>query len=336
MRLEIPQRTSEHPTIHAAWTEDADLRFTSTSGGAFGELSKVILSRGGVAYGALYDRNCVVRHACADDFDSLAHLRQSKYVQSEIGLVYRDVEEKLAEGYEVIFCGAPCQIAGLRAYLGKEYESLYLADFVCLGVNSPKAYAAWLDELEQRQGSRGTRVWFKYKDGGWKTSPKRTRIDFEDGCFIVQDGPENHYMSGYIDLNLYLRPSCSSCDFRGFPRQGDITMADFWGLDDTLDDDKGASMVMVNSPKGERLFTEAACNMRCEERSFDEIFAGNPRINKNPKPNRKSQLFLDALDSMGFEAAYAQYGRPSFGKFVCRKLHAVKRRIKRLLDSGVE
>ena len=324
-RLTLPARGVDRPTIYATWTKDPELRFSSTSGGAFTELSRVVLAHGGIVYGASYGSNCIVRHSSAENEGDLAELRQSKYVQSEIGLIFRSIRAEVEAGREVLFCGAPCQVAGLRAFLSADYDGLYLVDFFCLGVNSTKAYDAWRYELESVRGSAISRIWFKYKLGGWKSSPRRTRIDFENGDTIIQDGSSNHFMEGYLDFNLYLRPSCSKCDFKGFPRQGDLTVADFWGLDSAIDDDKGTSMVMVDNDKGERLYKEACANLVSYERPFEEIFAKNARIAESASLNPKSQDFLDALDSMGFESAFKRYARRSLWKRIRRMLGKAKR-----------
>ena len=127
-------------------------------------------------------------------------------------------------------------------------------------------------------------------------------------------------MSGYLDSNLYLRPSCAACDFKGFPRQGDITVADFWGLDPEVDDDRGASMVMASTPLGEKLLSDASDCLVIQQRDFKEIFAGNVCIDQSAPLNWKSGRFLLALDVMGFSDALKRYGGRSLLQSVIRKL----------------
>ena len=328
-RLSLPARGAEEPAVYAAWSNDDGLRFVSTSGGLFSELALPVIAGGGTVYGAAYGEACRVAHAKAETPEELERLRQSKYVQSEIELTFRAVRDDLRAGRKVLFCGAPCQVAGLRAYLGKDYEGLYLVDFVCRGVNSPLAYRYWLDDLASKQGSEVSRVWFKYKEGGWKTSPLRTRVDFEDGGHIVFEDKDNIYMRGYLESNLYFRRSCSQCEFKGFPRQSDVTVADFWGLDPELDDDKGASMVLVSSEKGRELFEAAASRVTISERAFVEIFAGNACIGGSAPLNEKSADFIAALPEMGFEAALSKYGRKSLAKRFACKVKAIARKLVR-------
>ncbi len=328
-RRVLESRGSVHPTVYAAWSNSADLRYASTSGGLFSELAFPVLKAGGVAYGAAYDEDCRVVYTSAETLEELMRLRQSKYVQSEVGLTFRAVKADLEAGRRVLFCGAPCQVAGLRAYLGKDYERLFLVDFVCRGVNSPLAYRYWLDGLAGEQGSEVSRVWFKYKDGGWKTSPLRTRADFKDGSYVVLEGKGNTYMCGYLISNLFFRPSCSACEFKGFPRQGDLTVADFWGLNPELDDDKGTSMILVSSEKGRELFAMVEPNVTSYERNFDEIFAGNVCIDENALLNQKSASFITALPTMGFDAALAKYGKKNIVRRLFDKVKPIVKKMAR-------
>lgn len=298
------------PIVYAAWSNCDAIRYNSTSGGLFSEIAKVILADGGYAVGAAYGANMLVSHVMIDDESDLDRIRQSKYVQSDTGSIYKAVLEKLNDNKKVLFCGAPCQVAALYAFLKKDDDNLITIDFICRGVNSPKAYAAWLREIEEEEKSKAVKVWFKYKEGGWKTSPQRTRIDFEDGHYLVTDGEKNLFMQGYLSSNLYMRPSCGSCEFKGVPRQGDITLADFWKIDETLDDDKGTSMVLINSRKGQYLFEKAKRNLSCHERKFEEILEGNRYFGESVKVTAVGENFLRDLDNGKFSDVIAQYMCP--------------------------
>lgn len=153
------------PYTYAVWTKDSDVRFKSTSGGAFTEFAKKIIDNDGYVVGAQYDKDNLVEHVMVSDYDGIERIRQSKYIQSRIGNVYCEIKDKLNQDKLVGFCGSPCQVAGLYAYLGKDYDNLITMDFICRGMNSPKAYKAWLNEIEKKEKSKATRVWFKYKEG---------------------------------------------------------------------------------------------------------------------------------------------------------------------------
>ena len=322
-RLELPPINDEPPT-YASWSKNADVRFESTSGGAFTELAAPVIERGGAVIGAAYNKHNVIMHTLVKDMAGLAKIRQSKYAQSVIGGVFRLVKKELEQGNEVLFCGCPCQVAGLKAYLNKEWDSLLCIDFICRGVNSPKAFASWLDEVSMRQNERIDRVWFKFKKNGWKLSPRCTQIRFANGETCVYDQQENLFMVGYLEANLYMRPSCSQCKFKGSSRRSDITLGDFWGLSKELDDDKGASLVLVNTPKGEEAFLRARDSLVVNEHTFDEILGGNVCFESSVIINPKSEQFFANLDSMPFSEALHK----SFNKSI---LSRVKHKIKSLM-----
>ena len=322
-RLELPA-VNPAPSTYAAWSRDESIRFESTSGGAFTELARSVIERGGFVVGAAYDEHNVIVHAFVEDVSALARIRQSKYAQSVIDNVFSAVKERLEQGSEVLFCGCPCQVAGLRAFLGKEWDTLLCVDFICRGVNSPKAFASWIDEISARHGKHVKRVWFKFKKNGWKLSPRCTQVTFSDDETTVYDQQDNLFMVGYLEANLYMRPSCSQCEFKGSNRCSDITLGDFWGLSKELDDDKGTSLILLNTPKGETAFAKSHDFLVVNERSFEEIFGGNVCFESSVRLNPKSEQFFADLDSMPFSEALHKSFKKSF-------LSRAKRKAKSLL-----
>lgn len=311
-RRRVENATSRKPSVYAAWSKEAEVRFSSTSGGAFTELAKYVINHDGIVYGAAYDSDNAIRHIGATSDQELVELRQSKYAQSDIGLVFREIRDQLLEHRKVLFCGTPCQAAGLKAFLGRDYDNLFIFDFICRGVNSPKAFRAWLSELESKKNSRVTKVWFKYKSGGWRKSPRCTRIDYANNEIDVFDQEANTYMVGYLGPNLYIRPSCGNCDFKGVSRYSDITLADFWGLPSTLDDDGGTSLVMVNSEKGDFLFKKARDQLITYDKSFEEVTKGNVCFESSVSINRRSTQFFKDLDRMSFSEALSKNSHLNF------------------------
>lgn len=311
------------PETYAVWSKNSDIRFNSTSGGAFSELAKVILSRGGCVVGALYNEDNLVEHSLIYDNIGLEKIRQSKYIQSDTGNIYKEIQEKLKENRLVAFCGAPCQVAALYAFLGKEYDNLITIDFICRGMNSPKAYKAWLNEIEKNEKKKVIKVWFKYKSGGWKKSPRCTRIDFDDGSHNIYDQEDNLFMTGYLGSNLYIRQSCGDCRFKGLPRRSDITLADFWGIEKELDDDKGTSMVLINSDKGRNLFDDTKNAMNVYKRDINEIYKGNVCFNSSVRINEKSEAFLKSLDKYVFSKAIQKYTHTRLIYRICNKCRSM-------------
>ena len=296
------ENNSISPKVYVAWSLDNNTRFHSTSGGVFSELCKIIFADGGVAVGAQYGEAHRIEHVVITNLSKLHKIRQSKYAQSYIGYIYRQVEEYLINDKPVIFCGCPCQVAGLHAFLGKSYSNLFSVDFICRGSNSPKAYRRWLDMLENKYKSKVKRVWFKNKELGWNGFS--TRVDFENGRIYRKNRYEDLFMRGYLEYNLYIRPSCTKCTYKGLPRVSDITLADFWGVDKTYDHDIGSSMIIVNNSHGDSLLNKVKDSLFFTERTLKEARAGNTMLDKSIGLNSKSDSFLLLLDKMPFDKAF--------------------------------
>lgn len=322
----------ETPDTYAVWSKDKNVRYNSTSGGAFTEFAKLIISKGGVVVGARYNKNNLVEHVIVDDYKGIELIRQSKYMSSSMGETYKKVKETLIAGKLVGFCGSPCQVAGLYSFLGKEYDNLFTMDFICRGMNSPKAFKAWLDEVERQEKCQCIRVWFKYKEGGWKTSPRRTRLDFANRSYKIYEGEKNLYMHGYLTSNLYIRPCCGNCRFKGIPRKSDVTFADFWGIEQQLDDDRGTSMLLINSEKGREFFEQVKNSMEVHQRNFDDILAGNPMFSTSANVPENGHEFLADLDNLSFSDCMKKYGGYPTPTPLWRKCGSkVKRVVKRLM-----
>ena len=284
---------AEEPDIYAAWSKTYNTRYNSTSGGVFSELAKVVIDEGGYICGAVYDENQMVHHVVANTMEGLEKIRQSKYIQSSIRFVYREIKKLLKEGQKVLFCGAPCQVAALYEFLGGDHENLITADFICRGVNSPMAYRAWLDDLEEEYGAKASRVWFKNKELGWNKFS--TRVDFENGRVYRKSRYEDLFMRGYLERNLFIRPSCTNCQFKGMPRPGDVTLADFWKIDKALDADLGTSMIILNSEKGEALFEKTRPRLSAHKRTYGEALEGNACLVSSVNTGRCSEKFFELL-----------------------------------------
>ncbi len=285
--------------LYAAWSLDENIRLNSTSGGVFSEIAIEVIKNGGYVCGAKYNGSHLVEHVIIHDIKELPMIRQSKYVQSNVGRVFRTIKSLLQDEKQVMFCGTPCECAGLVKFLGQKYEKLILVDFVCRGANSPKVYEMFLNELESRYQSKVKKVWFKNKTYGWNNFC--TRIEFEDGQVYLENRYSDIYIRGYIEANLYMRESCSKCKYKKFPRVADITLADFWKVvikAEGEDIDKGTSMVMVNSDKGDAIFSKIKKNIFYEDKKLDEATIGNPCIFKSAQANPNKEEFWNKIDEM--------------------------------------
>lgn len=307
-RLSIVGTKNTAKKAYIAINKNEKVRFTSTSGGIFFELGKAILNDGGCVVGAGYLDGCKVAHFLIDSVEELQKLMQSKYVQSRVGYVYRDISDLLNEDKKVLFCGTPCQVVALKTMLhSKALEKLYTLDFICMGVNSPLAYSKWLEELENHHGSKVNKVWFKYKDEGWNKSPFTTKIEFENGEGLVLRGEDNLYMRAFLEKRCIIRKTCSRCRFKGDKRLSDITVGDFWGVKEEYDDDKGTSAVIINSSKGSTLVGKISDKVLFYSCELKDIKKGNLHYDESVCIADCSEDFLMDLNNSCFSEVFKEY-----------------------------
>ncbi|MBC8207543.1 MAG: Coenzyme F420 hydrogenase/dehydrogenase, beta subunit C-terminal domain [Kiritimatiellaeota bacterium] len=303
----------EDATVYAAWSNDEERRIQSTSGGLFSELALSVYETGGVVVGAVYDEAFMIHHMVSERAEDLGRLRQSKYAQSDIRLVFREIKQFLAQDRSVLFCGTPCQAAGLRAYLGGVPEKLLLCDFICRGINSPKAYAAYLKMLEQRHGAKVVKVQFKNKDKGWNQF--HTKVTFGNGSVHHQDRNTDPFMQAYLRYNLVIRPCCHICKFKEDHRNVDLSLGDFWGVGkhaSELDENKGTSVVLANTKKGKRAVEALDARVTSRVMSIEQVYGGNICLRQSVVAGNNRGRFLAELDQAGFKKAMQRYGRPPF------------------------
>lgn len=282
---------------YAAVNTDADIRKESSSGGIFTMLAEKVLDQGGVVFGAAWNEKWQVVHKYTDNKGGLSAFRGSKYVQSIIGNSYKQAEEFLKDGRFVLFTGTPCQIAGLKKFLGKDYENLLAVDFICHGVPSPKVFRWYLqEEIDQfaaqkrydkpnkcssvphipkediilPDGVQIRKISFRDKRKGWKTFSLALSVFEEIDCrnnrleTISSTLHENSFLKGFLN-DYYLRPICEKCPAKQFKSGADLTIADYWGYQGNIieDDDTGISAVLLLTVKGEQAFESIGC-LSCE------------------------------------------------------------------------
>lgn len=234
---------------YAAYTKDNVLRMQSSSGGIFSAIASYVIENGGVVFGAAFDDAFGVRHIAVDSVADLEMLRGSKYVQSTIGKAYQDAEKLLNNGRLVLFTGTPCQIGGLYGYLKKDYDNLITQDVICHGAPSPMVWQKYIAFSEKKNKTKLNTVSFRDKSFGWKDSCMK--LGFLNQSVKIFRITDDLFMRAFLS-DFCLRPSCYHCHFKGENRMSDFTLGDFWGIEKVLpemDDDKGTSLVIVNSIK---------------------------------------------------------------------------------------
>ena len=290
------------PDVYAAWNTDENIRVLSTSGGVFTALAVAVIEQGGCVAGAFYDENFRICHGVVSSLEEIPRLRQSKYAQSWIGNTFQEIKQLLKSGKTVLFCGSPCQSAGLQQFLGREYDNLYCCDFICRGVISPKVYEKFLKDMQPAKTVPLEKVHFKNKDFGWNRFS--TKLTFQDGSIYHKDRNEDYYMRGYLRHNLYIRPSCHQCQYKTLPRISDISLGDFWGIgnfDQTLDNEKGTSVILVNSEKGRTLLAMAQQSLILHRRTLEEVKAGNSCLMNVAQPGKYREFFFANMDRYSFD-----------------------------------
>lgn len=279
----------------AAVNNNDNTRCQSSSGGIFTLLAEDVINNGGIVFGAALSEDCKsVIHIGVENIFDLKFLQGSKYVQSIIGDTYMRTKEELETGRFVMFSGTPCQISGLYKYLGKEYSNLYTLDFICHGVPSPMIWKKYVEYCEEKAASKVQSVCFRNKKYGWKKFSMQ--FVFENHTELLQPLSKDLYMRGFLS-NLFLRPSCYHCAFKGIKRPADMTLADFWGIENILpemNDNKGTSLIIIHSEKGEIKFKNLNDSMLCQEVDINKAIKYNSSAEKSVSiPKRRSVFFID-------------------------------------------
>ena len=300
----------EYPVCFAAIHKNIEVRFGSTTGGLFSALAEQMYREGGYVGGAIYNKDFSVSHFISNNPADLALLRQSKYSQSQTCGIYKEVKRLLMAGEKVLICGTPCQMAALRRFLNKDYENLIIVDFICKSITSPKFYAKYLDYWERKVGSQLVSFKFKDKELGWRSLVKR--FDFKNGKTMYSRAQDNDLFSMAYHGNIVSRPSCYFCQFKGFPRMSDITIADFWGVEKyaylkDIDDNAGTSAVMCNSSKGLTFYKQLK-NITSLETTIEKILPGNPALLHEQKMSVMNRdTFFHDLDRKAIEEVVPLY-----------------------------
>jgi ferredoxin len=324
----FPERAEPYALPRAFGVKHADLptRESSRSGGAFVGFSDVILSRGGVVYGASMAGDFTVSHIRAESAGDRDRMKGAKYVQSDIRGIYPQVARDLQEGREILFSGTPCQVAGLRGYLLEkriDAKKLICCDMVCHGVPSPGIWRDYLAMLEKNHGKKILSASFRDKDLGWEAHCESVLLEGEE---------KKRFLRDYTDLfyqHIMLRPSCSACPFTNTRRPGDLTMADFWGIekhDPAFNDNRGVSLVLVNSPAGASVFEEARRDFDCFEAHVKDCM--QPTLFKPSTPSPRREQFWQDYRDMPFDELLKKYTRPLTAPARAKKL--IKKTMHRL------
>lgn len=274
----------------ACINNDLEIRKESSSGGIFSALATHVIDNNGIVFGATFDSEWNVIHCAVDNQRELQKLRGSKYVQSSIGDCFKKVQESLLNNKLVLFSGTPCQIAGLKAYLRKDYDNLFTIDIICHGVPSPGIWKKYLCEKYAQYDIE--KIEFRNKLNGWRDYS--FCIKHKRGI-IYKDISEELFMQGFL-RNLYLRHSCYQCKFKTVKRNSDLTIADFWGVEKLcpdLSDNMGTSLVFVQSRKGRIFLENIEKNIVMKRVNVEEAVNHNKAMIESSNVHRNRKIFFE-------------------------------------------
>lgn len=294
-----------NPHIFALHNKNAEVWQTSSSGGVFAALVDYTLERKGVVFGAVYDECFVVRHQKAETKEEALAFRGSKYVQSDMRGVYREVRQHLRAGRFVLFSGTPCQVEGLKGFLVKPYDNLLTVDIMCHGVPSPKVFADYVKFIRKYSPFRLTRIHMKDKEFGWGYQNLRLYFGKHKSQFntIVSNLWNKIFYS-----HLATRPSCHKCRFTNHLRSGDITIGDFWGIENShpdFYDEKGISLLFANNEKGELIWQAIKENFEYIE--SDTKRCVQPNLQHPTKEPEEKAVFWKEYETIGFKKVIKRY-----------------------------
>ena len=333
-----PNKSSNNPQTLAAFAKDELIRLQSSSGGIFSILAERILENGGVVIGVAQITPTHFGHIVVENKEDLGKLRGSKYVQADANFIYKEVRSLLKSGRKILFSGTPCQVAALYAVLGNAATSvnLFTVDIVCHGTPSVKVFEKYVRELEKEKSALVASSRFRDKRKGWRLYSMTSSLNTISGdCFqFSKTLREDKFMRVFLQ-NICLNSSCADCHYGKLPRIADITLGDYWNIAKVhpqMDDNKGTSVVLLNTEHGKALFESVADKVFQCDSKVEHAIAGNPCIVRSSKQHPKRFDFFADLDKYTLNDLIKKYcPYPSLINRIYAKTRRVLGKIKRKL-----
>ena len=299
------------PVVFAVRHKDPKEIETSRSGAAFIAISDYVLDNGGVVYGAGFGDNFKVVHKRAHSKCQRDGFKGSKYVQSDLRGIFRQVKNDLQDKKTVLFSGTPCQCAGLKSFLGKKYDNLITVDMICHGIPSPKVWQAYIDYRSkiENEGKRPFKINMRSKSSGWSYYGYSTMFDYGNGKVSCIRNSQDLFMKAFIG-NICLRSSCSDCMMKGIERCTDFTLGDYWGIWNQypkFDDNRGTSAVFVHSQRGREILNQLKPKIDCLKVDIKDAYRENRSLIDSSGMHTGRKEFLMQVKSDNFADLINQY-----------------------------
>lgn len=313
---------NKEPKTFALINKDEVTRLKCASGGAFSAFAKYILEQNGIVYGVIWNNDIVAIHSRAGNIEQLEKMYSSKYVQANTLDTFKQAKKDLEAEKLVLYSGTPCQIAGLKSYLKKDYENLITVDLICHGTPSPLILEKYKQEfLKDNNEEKILNLNFRSKKRDWGSF--YTLIIETNKKEYCIDGSKSSYLKAFG--NLSLNTSCLDCQFNKIPRIADITIGDFWGVDEydpSLNDKKGTSIILINNEKGQNLLNKIKTNCQLQEVPLNVATKSNPNVYSSSKAHKNREKFLEyvCIKNKSLKSGVTKYLKPPIHIFIYRLL----------------
>jgi coenzyme F420-reducing hydrogenase beta subunit len=326
---------------YAAVNKNQSVLTASASGGIFAALASVVFEKGGVVFGCAFNRDMVPEHICVDNLIDMKKLQGSKYVQSSINTTYAQTRKFLREGRWVLFTGTPCQIAGLKSYLGKDYNTLITADLICHGVPSVAFFKGYIKHLQAKLNGRVIDFKFRDKSKEWGLLGKV--IYEKNGVMREKLIPPytSYYYSYFLKGDIY-RENCYECKYASGSRQGDFTIGDYWGVEKAhpeINNRNGVSVLLVNSEKGMMMIEKLKKFLTLTESTFEQASVQNRQLRQPTDKSDRRGVILKMWREGGYQALAYEYYKTNKKQLMVFRIktlvpQSAKKKIKKLLGRG--
>ncbi len=305
----VPVSENEPIATYVAVNKNKDILLSSSSGGLFGALASLIFEKDGVVFGCAYNNDMVPEHICVNNLTDMKKIQGSKYVHSSINHTYSEAKKYLNDDRWVLFTGTPCQIAGLKSFLGKSYGRLITADIICHGVPSAGFFKGYIKHLEEKFNGKVIDFKFRDKSNGWglmgKVVYKKNNKLLKKIIVPIISYYYNYFLKGYI-----YRENCYECKYACGGREGDFTMGDYWGIEKAhpdIETKNGVSVLLVNSKKGMALVKDLSKYLDFKLSDFEKAREQNIQLKRPTAKSEKREKILSIWREGGYKAVADEY-----------------------------